>query len=163
MAVVARRVWSEYLRNCRLPGNWDHHYHLLGLQRIVPKSHQVFINRQKFNLCWSTSWMSRLLHSLLALSFPAFSSGSVICLKWRLNATLSWRPPLIYCHRFRAREGGPFTFAFERGLTFHIQEQGRKPVFLQRGSIHEVVVGLINQVHLESSCWDSLFERVVPI
>lgn len=158
VVVAASRVWSEYLRNCRPPGNWEHHYHLLGLQRMVPKiekfpsarthfwhtvAHRVFINQRQFHFCWSTSWISGVLHSFSALFFfSAFSSDSVICWKRRLNTTFSWRPSLIFCHRFRAREGGPFTSAFERGLTFHIQEQGRKPISLLRGSINEGVVGL---------------------
>lgn len=158
VVVAASRVWSEYLRNCRPPGNWEHHYHLLGLQRMVPKrekfpsarthywhtvAHWVFINKRQFHFCWSTSWISGVLHSFSALfffqRFPAtvWFVGSDVWTRPFLDA-----PPLIFCHRFRAREGGPFTSAFERGLTFHIQEQGRKPISLLRGSIDEGVVGL---------------------
>lgn len=109
VVVAASRVWSEYLRNCRPPGNWEHHYHLLGLQRMVPKrekfpsarthywhtvAHWVFINKQQFHFCWSTSWISGVLHSFSALFFfSTFSSDSVICWKRRLNTTFSWRPP----------------------------------------------------------------------
>lgn len=84
VVVAASRVWSEYLRNCRPPGNWEHHYHLLGLQRMVPKIekfpsarthywhtvvHWVFINQWQFHFCWSTSWISGVLHSFSALFF----------------------------------------------------------------------------------------------
>ncbi len=32
----------------------------------------------------------------------------------------------VFCYRFRAREGRALASAFKRGLTFHIQEQGKK-------------------------------------
>lgn len=153
VVVAASRVWSEYLRNCRPPGNWEHHYHLLGLQRMVPKiekfpsarthywhtvAHRVFINQRQFHFCWSTSWISGVLHSFSALFFFQRFPATV----WFVGSDV-WTRPLLDAPLWS------FATGFERG------KEDLLPLPLKEDS-HSISKSKVGN---QSPCWGGQLTR----